>query len=564
MSIERGRRLEWLLPGLARLLGYRRAFLRADLVAGLTVGAMLVPQCMAYAELARMPPQAGFHAALFALVVYAFVGTSRHLGVGPEPGTAILAATGVAALAGGDPARHAALMPTLAFLVGVVGVVGAVARLGFLAELLSKPVLVGYITGVALTLLSSQIGKVTGIPIAADGFFSRCSELFHSIERTNPATLALASATLALLLVLRRKAPTLPSALIGVVAATVVSSLLHLEARGVKLVGPIPAGLPHPAWPAFALADVLRLVPVALGIALVGYTDNVLTARAIGQKLGYRIEPNHELGALGLVNLASSLSGGFPISSSASRTAVPASLGSHTQLVGLVAAAFLFVALEVLHPWLSAIPQAALGAVIVSAALAILDLEGLRSLGRISRPELAIALATALSVMAFDVLTGVLLAVAASVIFAFARMAVPHDAVLAMGETLDGWVDAELYGASGTKLPGLLVYRFDAPLFFANANRFRERLEEVLERNPGEERWIVLDFEGIGDVDATAVDVLAEVVAEQRAAGRVVAVTRTNRRALEKLERAGLTDPERGFRVFATIRAAVRAFEATL
>lgn len=539
---------------------YERRFLRGDLVGGLTVGAMLVPQCIAYAELAGMPPEAGFRAALVPLLVYAFVGSSRHLGIGPEPGTAILAATGVAALSGGDPDRYVALMATLAVLVGGVALAASAMRFGFLADLLSKPVLVGYITGVGLTLLTSQFGKITGIPVQSSDVFPRIAELFAGLARFVPATFVLFAATLSVIQYLRKKHPTFPGALIGVVLASVVTELFGLEAHGVRLVGAIPSGLPRLTSPNGTLSDVVHLLPVALGVALVGYTDNVLTARSIAARLGYRIHSNQELLALGAMNVAAGLSGGFPISSSASRTAVPATLGSHTQAVGLVAATFLFVSTALLATWMSAIPQAALGAVIVSAAIAIIDVEGLRSLYRRSRPELAIAVLTTFAVMAFDVLSGVLIAVIASVLWAFARIAVPHDSVLAAGEGLDGWVDADLYG-EGATLPGLLVYRFDAPLFFANAARFRERIEEVIERNPGLEEWIVLDFEGIGDVDATALDVLAEVVADQAAAKRTVAIARANERALERVRLAGLCAPEGPVRIFPTIRAAVRAFE---
>ncbi len=539
---------------------YERRFLGADLLAGLTVGAMLVPQCIAYAELAGLEPSAGFRAALLPLVVYAFVGSSRHLGIGPEPGTAILAATGVAAIAGADPVRYVALMGTLALVVGVLGVLGALFRLGFLAELLSKPVLVGYITGVGLTLITSQLGKVTGIPIASSEVAGRLLEAMRGLHRFDLETFLVFAATLAAMMALRRFRPTWPGALLGVVGASVLVAALGLEERGVRLVGEVPAMQLGVALPPLGLADLVALLPVALGVTLVGYTDNVLTARAIGARLGYAVDPNRELGALGLVNLAAAFSGGFPISSSASRTAVPASLGSHTQLVSVIASGFLLTAVLLLSSLLAFVPQAALGAVIVSAALAIIDLEGLRALARISRGELAIALVTTLAVMAFDVLTGVLIALGASLAFAFARIAMPHDSVLVTNEDLDGWADADQHGERGT-LPGLLVYRFDAPLFFANARRFRDRLTEMLERNPGHEEWVVLDFEGIGDVDATAVDLLAELVEEQHRHDRVVALARANQRALDRLRRAGLLEPEGALRVFPTIRAAVRAFE---
>lgn len=545
-------------PGLAMLARYERAWLRPDLVAGLTVGAMLVPQCMAYAELAGLPPQSGFFAALLPPIAYAVFGTSRHLGVGPEPGTAVLAAAAVAALAAGDPVRYASLASALAAMVGLISLVAAVARLGFLAQLLSKPVLVGYITGVGLTLLSSQIAKFTGVPIASGEFFPRVWEFAHKLSLVRPVTLAVAVSSLVALVALKKKAPRVPAALLVVTIATIVVAALHLDRHGVRLVGAISGTLPRPHLPLAPWRVVVKLVPTALGIALVGYTDNVLTARSIASKLGYRIDANRELYALSAINLSSAFAGGFPVSSGASRTAVPAALGSKTQLVGVIASLFVLATLLLLAPALALIPQPCLAAVIVAAALAIIDVDGYRSLWKVSKAEFLLAVCAALAVMVFDLLTGVLVAVGLSVLVTFARITVPHDAVLVRSDELDGWVDAD-HAGKGTTLEGLLVYRFDAPLFFANSERFRERLALMLERNPGDEAWVVLDFEGVGDVDATALEMLSELVSELRARSMVVAVARANDRALVALDRAGLMG-EGGLVSFATINGAVRAF----
>jgi len=547
------------LPGLDRLRHYQRSWLSVDLLAGLTVGAMLVPQGMAYAELADMPPVTGFYAALLALIAYAFVGSSRHLGVGPEPGTAILAATGVGAIAAGDPERYFALMAALALIVGVICLLAAVARLGFIANVLSKPVLVGYITGVGLTLLSSQYAKFTGVPIDADDFFSRTRDLLTGLDDIDGLTITVGASTLILIQVLRWKVPAIPGALLGVVLATVVAVVFSLEMDGLALVGDVPQGLPSFGLPDVGGGDLVDLLPVAAGIALVGYSDNVLTGRAIGGRLGYRIDPNQELAALGVTNLCSGFSQGFPISSSASRTAVPASLGSKSQLVGIVAAIVVIATLLFLSPVLAEIPQAALAAVIIAAALAIIDVAGFRELWAVSRAEFALAATSALAVMVFDVLIGVLVAVGLSLLMALGRIATPHDAILGAGQDLDGWVDAETHPGART-LPGLLVYRFDAPLFFANANRYRERLEALVEENPGDEEWLVLDFEGVGEADTTAVDMLIELLDEHGRQGRVIGIARANERVLRRLDRAGLLAPDGPAVVFATINAAVRAF----
>ncbi|HET6949944.1 MAG TPA: sulfate permease [Acidimicrobiales bacterium] len=559
-TTERRARPAGLLPGLDLLRHYQRRWLRADVVAGLTVGAMLIPQSMAYAELAGLPPEYGFYAVIGALVVYALVGSSRHLGVGPEPGTAILAATGVSAIAAGDPERYVALMAALALVVAAICLVGAVARLGFLASVLSKPVLVGYITGVGLTLLSSQIASFTGVAISSDRFFPRFAELARELGDVHGATLALGTGTLLLMVVLRRVAPRAPGALIGVVTASVVVAAFGLDEHGIAVVGAIPSGLPVPGLPDVSWGDLGRLLPVAAGIALVGYADNVLTGRSIAARQGYRIDANQELLALGLVNLSAGLSQGFPVSSSASRTAVPASLGSQTQLVSLLASGFVVVTLLGLRSLLAHIPQAALAAVIVFAAISIVDVAGYRVLWRVSREEAALAVAAGLGVIVFDVLVGVLVGVILSILVALRHIARPHDAVLGDYPGLDGWVDVAAYPEAVPE-PGLVVYRFDAPLFFVNADRFRDRVEQALADSPGDEDWLVLDFEGVGALDASALDALAglrERVAQLGVA--VVGVARANDEVLARLDRAGVVEPAGSVRVFPTINGAVRAF----
>jgi len=551
-----------LMPGVDVLRGYQRSWLRPDVLAGLTVGAMLIPQSMGYAELAGMAPQYGFYAVIGALVVYALVGTSRHLGVGPEPGTALLAASGVGVVAAGDPARYVSLMAALALLVAAVSLAAWVLRLGYLATMLSKPVLVGYITGVGLTLVSSQLSGLTGVPIDADDFLPRIGQFVTRLGDVQWPSAAVGAATLALMLVVRWQRPTTPTALVGVVLATVAAAAFSLAEHGVALVGSIPAGLPRPAVPDVSWGDLSALLPVAAGIALVGFTDNVLTARAIAARHGYRIEPNQELLALSLTNLSSGLSQGFPLSSSASRTAVPASLGSRTQLVSLVAAAFVVASLLLARPLLSEIPRTALSAVILLAAFTIIDVPGFISLAKVSPAECALAVVATTGVLVLGVLYGILLAVALSIAVAFARIARPHDAVLGDMPDIDGWVDVGEHPSAVTS-PGLLVFRFDAPLFFVNAERFSDRVRQVLTDNPGGEEWFVMDCEGIGELDASALDALRELFDVLTGQGvEVIAVARANERVLHRLQRAELVQPAGPLRVFPTINGAVRAFHA--
>lgn len=535
---------------------YRRSWLRPDVIAGLTVAAMLVPQAMAYAELGGLPPEAGFRAALVALPVYALLGTSRHLGIGPEPGTAILAATAVAPLAAGDPVRYAALMAALAGLVGVIALVASVLRLGFAADLLSKPVLVGYITGVGITLLTSQISAFTGVTIDADNPFARIAEFVTRLDQIDVTTLVVGSSTLAVILLLRKWRPTVPGVLLGLLLATAAVAVLDLD---VALVGQIEAAFPSLEVPDVSLGDLRQLLPAAAGVALIGYTDNILTARSIAAKEGYSIDANRELVALGAVNAAGSVAGGFPMSSSASRSFVPATIGSKTQLVGLIVFATVVVFLLVGQSALERIPKAGLAAVIVAAAFAVIDLAGFRRVWSISRVEAGLAGVTCLAVIGIDLLVGVLVAIVLSVAIALARAARPGDAILGQGEGLDGWIP--LGDERATARPGLLVYRYDAPLFFANAEHFRQRVHQAIEENPGEEQMVVLDLEGVGSVDTTAVDQLDDLLDELEALDIVVSIARANERVLGVLERAGLLDRIGGEHVFPTINAAVRDFD---
>ena len=521
---------------------------------------MLIPQSMGYAELAGVPPHYGFYAVIGALIVYALVGTSRHLGVGPEPGTAVLAASGVGAIAGADGSRYLTLMAALALVVGALCVVGAILRLGYLASVLSKPVLVGYITGVGLTLLSSQIAGFTGLKIPADSFIPRVAELLRHLGRVHLWTFGLAIGTLAVMLGLRRYVPTAPAALIGVAIATAISKAASLPGRGIAVIGSIPSGFPSPGLPSVTTSDLVQLLPVAAGIALVGFTDNVLTARAIATGRGYRVDPNKELLALGLINTTSGLSQGFPISSSASRTAVPASLGSRTQLVSLLASAFVVVSLLAGRALLSAIPRAALAAVIVLAAISIIDVNGFRTLWRVSREECLLAAGTALGVVVLGVLPGITIAVVASLLGAIARISRPHDAELGFAPGLEGWVDVDQYADART-VDGLVVFRFDAPLFFMNADRFVDRIGLVVEHGPNATQWLIIDAEGIGTLDVSAIDMLGELLARMTSEGLVViGVARANDRVIERLARAGLLEPEGRLRSYATINAAVNAF----
>ncbi|NNE95104.1 MAG: SulP family inorganic anion transporter, partial [Acidimicrobiales bacterium] len=548
---ERARSLPQMLFGSA----YERSWFRADTIAGLTVAAMLVPQAMAYAELGGLPPSAGFRAALVALPVYALLGTSRHLGVGPEPGTAVLAALTVGTLAAGDADRYLALMAALAGIVGLFALLGGLLGLGFIANFLSKPVLIGYITGVGLTLLSSQLAAFFGAEIDADNFFQRFAQFSTRLDTIDVPTLAVGASTLAIIIGLRRVWPTAPGALVGLALTSAVVAIFTLD---VDLVGSIEAAVPTPDVPNITAADLRDLAGPAAGVLLIAYTDNILTARSIAVQNDYTVDPNRELVALGAMNAAAAFGGGFPMSSSASRSFVPASLGSRSQMSSVVSFFAVLVFLLAGRSLLAEIPRAALAAVVVAAAFAVIDVKGFRKLAAISFTEMGLAAITCLAILTTDLLFGVLVAVALSGLVTLHRVARPHDAILGEGEGLDGWI--EVTDRRASTLPGLLVYRFDAPLFFGNAEHFRERVHDALRRNPTEERHVILDFEGIGSIDSTAAEHLVELHEELTEANISVAIARANSDVLEILARSGLAGLLGRNSIYPTINAAVRAY----
>lgn len=547
-------------PGLARLRRYERGWLRGDLVAGLTVGALLITQCMAYAPIAGLPPSAALRGAIIGIPVYALLGSSRHLAIGPDPGTATLAAAGLAAVAVAGTDQYLQAGAVLAVLVGVILLAASVLRFGFLADLLSRPALVGYLAGLGASLLVSQLGKLLGVAVTSDGFFARIGDVASGLDHLGGATATMGLASLTSILVLKRLVPRVPAALVVVVLALALTWVFDLDQHGIAVVGSIDASLPSFHLPGLPADDWLRLVATAAGIALVGYADSILTARGVADKHHDRLDANRELSGLGAANLVAGLCRGMPLSSTGSGTAAMSSAGGNSSLGGIVAASFVALGLVAFPAVLEGIPMPALAAVVSAAAIGLVDTEALRDLWRVSRAELLVAVVTAAGVVLFDVLVGVLVSVVLSVVIAISRMTRPHDAVLGHAAHLDGWVDVAAYPDAVTE-EGLVVYRFDAPLLFTNADRYCERVLDALASQPGDERWLVLDFEGIGSIDATAVAALRRLVTDVHREGvEVIALARANHDALDRLGRAGLLQPTGTLVVVPTINAAVRGF----
>ncbi|MEV0289636.1 MULTISPECIES: sulfate permease [unclassified Kribbella] len=548
-------------PGVTLLRQYRLAWLRFDVIAGVTVAAYFVPQVMAYAQLAGLPAVTGLWVALGPLVLYFLLGTSRLLSLGPESTTALLTATAIAPLAAGDPDRYAALAAVLALLVGAICVIGWLARLGFLADLLSKPVLVGYMTGIAVIMITSQLGRLTGAPVSGDSPAAKVVSAIRLFSEWQLAPTVLSLTALALLLALARWAPRLPGPLLVVALAALVTWAGGLEDKGVSVVGDIPSGLPVPDLPGVTAHDLALLALPALGIALVGYTDTVLTGRAFAAKGHERIDPDREFLVLGLANVSAGLFRGFPISSSGSRTAVAQASGAKSQVYSLVAAAAIVATLLFAGPLLSTFPNAALGALVVFAALRLIDLAEFRRIAGFRHSELLLAVATTVGVIALDVLYGVLVAVALSVLDLLRRVARPHDGILGYVPGIAGMHDVDDY-PDARPVPGLVVYRYDSPLFFANADDFRRRALAAVDDAETPVRWLLLNAEANVEIDITAIDALDSIREDLAERGIVLAMARVKQDLRNDLEAAGFIDRLGPDRIFYTLPTAVEAFHA--
>jgi SulP family sulfate permease len=514
---------------------------------------------MAYAEVAGLPAVVGLWASVGALVAYAALGSSTQLSVGPESTTALMTAAALGASAATGSHEYADLASALCLVVGAVCLLGWLGGLAFLAELLSRPVLVGYMSGVAMIMMVSQLGKLTGIDVTAEGFWPELTYVARHLGAVHAPTLTLGLVTLTVMLVGSRVAPRAPMPLLGMLGAAASVALLDLRGRGITVIGTIPSGLPVPSLPHVSLGGTLSLVPAALGVAFVGYTDNILTARAFANRRDERVDAKRELLALGAANLGSGLMHGFPVSSSGSRTAIGHAVGGRTQLTSVVTVATTVLAIFTLRPLLASFPTAALGAVVVYAALRLIDVGEFRRLAGFRRTEVLIAFATAVAVLVVGVLPGVLVAIGLSVLDLLRRVARPHDAIEGFVPGLAGMHDVDDYPGA-TVVPGLMVYRYDSPLFFANAEDFRRRALAAVAGATEPVRWFVLNVEAIVEIDIDAVDVLEEVRKDLSGRGIVFAVARMKQDLRSDLDRTDLLKRIGEDHIFPTLPTAVDAF----
>jgi high affinity sulfate transporter 1 len=549
--------LRW-TPGLRQLSRYRREWMRHDVLSGLVLAAVIVPVGMAYAELAGLPPAHGLYASLIPLAIYAIFGPSPAMVMGPDSATATLVGAAVIPIAGLEVSRRVGLAAMLAVLVGAMCLVVGVSRLGFVTDLLSKPVRIGYMNGIALAIIAGQLPKLFGFSVPpSENIVGAIVAFAENLWRTNTTALAIGAGGLVVILLLRYLAPKVPGPLVVVAGATIAVAALGIT--GIKTVGMLPRGIPLPTWPGVGLTDTLQLVVAALGVAAISLTDTAVLSRAFASRFNYSADPDEENITLGVANLAVGAFAGFPVSGSQSRTAANTAAGAKSPASGLVAGAAIVILLVAVPGLLSPVPVSVLAAVVISAVVELADIHGTVRLWHVRRTEFSLSIAAFLGVVLLGVLPGVILAVALSVMNFFRRQWWPHDAQLGRVPGVKGYHDVgDLTEAR--EVPGLLLYRFDAPLFFANATIFRQRLAQRMRCADPPIRRVVICAEPLIDVDTTAADAICELIDELAEDGVELAFAEVKHPVREHMDRYGIIERVGAANFYPTIGSAVHAY----
>jgi high affinity sulfate transporter 1 len=552
--------IRW-LPGIETLRRYETAWLPHDIFAGLVLATMLVPVGIAYAAASGLPGIYGLYATIVPLLVYALFGPSRILVLGPDSALAAVILGVVVPLSGGDPLRAATLAAMMAIVSGTVCILAGIGRLGFVTELLSKPIRYGYMNGIALTVLISQLPKLFGFSIESGGPLRSLWAIADAIfeGRTNLVAFGIGLGTLMVILLLQNN-KRLPGILIAVVAATAVVSVLGLGTRyGVAVLGPLPEGLPGFAIPWITYADIVPVLVGGCAIALISFADTSVLSRAYAARLGTHVDPNQEMVGLGAANLATGFFQGFPISSSSSRTPVAEAAGAHTQLTSVVGALAIAILLLVAPNLLQHLPNAALAAVVIAAAIGLFEVSDLKRIYRVQQWEFWLAMVCLVGVAALGVIPGIGLAIAIAIAEFLWDGWRPHSAVLGRAHGVKGYHDITRY-PEARRIPGLVLFRWDAPLFFANAEFFKERVLDALAKSPTPVRWLVVAAEPVTSVDVTAGDTVAELDEALHAQGIELCFAELKDPVKDKLKRFGLFSQLGEQYFFPTIGAAVSSY----
>jgi high affinity sulfate transporter 1 len=557
--VAAARGIERWVPGLRVLRTYENPWLGKDLLAGVVLAAILVPQGMAYAELAGLPPVTGLYTTVACLLGYAVFGPSKILVLGPDSSISpMIFAALLPLLVAGDPHRAIVLAGMLAVIVGLIEIGMGIARLGFVADLLSNEVQVGYMNGLALVIIVGQLPKLFGFSTEADGFGPEVKAFFLGLGSTVGWALFIGLAVLAILLVLPRYTRTLPAVLVAIVLATIVSALFDLHAHGVATVGTLPQGIPRPAVPWTKFSDIGPLMIAAVGITLVSLADTIATSSSFGARRGEEVDPDQEMIGIGAANVAAGCLQGFAVSTSGSRTAVVEQAGAKSQLASVVGSIVVIVLLLFFNSLLSDLPQSALAAVLIGAALSLLDLRALVRYWKVRKSALALSVIASLGVIVLGVLQGIVIAIALAVAMYFRRGWQPHGAVLGRTPTTAEWHNIERY-PEARQVPGVLVYRWEAPLFFANCSSFRTQLRGAI--GSQDVSWVVIQCQAITDIDVSAAQMLEQLDRELNARGIHLAFVELRSRLQTLLRNYELFDQIDQQHIYPSLEAALAAIQ---
>ena len=548
------------LPLLATLRDYRLAWLSKDAIAGLSACIVSIPSVIAYAELVHLPAITGLYAALAAAIGYALFSSSRHVIAGPDAAIGLLAGSAILPLSGGDPARIVMLAAVLSLLSGAVLILAARLKLGVIADLLSRPVLIGYLNGASLVLIATQLGKMFGIKTEGEEFFEIVLTVIELLPETHLATFAFGVFLVGVLVALARWLPRVPGALALCTVAIAISFALDLGNHGVALVGEVPSGLPHLSIPRLRWADIAALAPAAVAIAFLAFSDGILLAQTFAEKNGYEVRPNRELVALGSANILAGLWQGFPVSASQSRTSIVDSAGGKTQVAQLVLAAGLLVFLFFLTGLIALLPKVALGAILIVTAIGMLEVASLSALYKVDRIEFAIGMGVTLAILIAGVVPGIILGLLLSLIAVLVEISRPDDAVLRRLKS-DGKFHHCAEDDDAETVPGLLIYRLYAPLIFANARHVMTRIRTLVAAADPPVKWLVIDAQAIHDMDVTAAQRFAELHQELADDGVDVKIADAPRPFLDELARVGLSEEIGRQDFFVSVKKAAEAFE---
>ena len=530
-----------------------------DLLAGVAIAAVEIPTALAYAELAGFPPVVGLYSSILPLIGYAIFGSSRQLVVGPDAATCAIVAAALMPFAAGEPSRYLELSIILSLLVGIMCVGGGLLRLGAVANFLSRPVLVGFLNGMGLTIISGQLGKVCGLSMRTDtGFFLRIADFLSKVGETQFPTLIVASLTIALIYLVGRLAPRVPAPLVGVCGGIAMMLILDSEKWNVAKLGAVPSGFVWPRFQGTFFRDAVEMLPQAAGIALICFCSSMVTAKSFGVRNRYEVEANREFIALGIANIVSGLSSGFVIAGADSRTAISDLSGGRSQLSGVSAAVVMAVVLMWFTAPLAYIPNASLGAVLILAGASLFDVAALKRIWDISRAEFVLSILTTLGVATIGVLPAIALTVIFSLLLLLRRASLPYDAILGQIHGQEGVVDIS-EDTQARPIPGIVIYRFDAALLFFNADHFKSRVREITGQADKPVHHFIFDMESVNAIDVTGLEALEETRSALASSGIAFAVARVKAEVSEAMIRSGCRERIGAINFFPSVRSALQA-----